>query len=113
MTIVSHNFKRPRVLNGHCVAIGYPLDRISYVGIDPPGMKDATNFSNAGVEQAKDEWTNDPHGRDVSLAGKRERRNPWNIYQGVFAQETVNGGLGIRCYNGRETLDEDAPRPWM
>ncbi|CEJ94057.1 hypothetical protein VHEMI09612 [[Torrubiella] hemipterigena] len=116
ITIVSHGFKRLRVLHGHCVAIGYPLDRIHYVGIDPPGMEDASNFSVAGVEQAKDEWTLDPHGRDASLACKRERRNPWHVSQGVFPQESElndNCGLMIRHLNGGETLDEDAPRPWM
>jgi len=38
LTIVSHAFKRNRLVDGHCAAIGFPLDRVDFIGINPPGV---------------------------------------------------------------------------
>ncbi|KAK1468586.1 hypothetical protein CMEL01_00353 [Colletotrichum melonis] len=147
LTIVSHAFKRPRILDGHCAAIAFPLDRVRYVGIDPPGMKGAgagagaasitttgapeaeTNGEDdgndgvgngfkagaiAGVKHAADEWTVDPHGVGLSLAGKRRARNPWGLENTLFAseEERRQSGLVTRIIDGHEALVEDAKRPW-
>lgn len=113
MTIVSHGFKKPRLVDGHCTAIGYPLDRVSFVGIDPPGMAAGAQDKQAaldGVSMALGEWREDPHGRGESLAGKRTRRNPYGVWQGVFGQgEVERGGLVLKG----EVLDEEATRPWL
>uniref|UniRef100_A0A8H7KBE0 DUF218 domain-containing protein n=1 Tax=Bionectria ochroleuca TaxID=29856 RepID=A0A8H7KBE0_BIOOC len=108
MTIVSHAFKRPRLIDGHCVAIGWPLDRASFVGIDPQGLagkEDAVE----GAARAIGEWMDDPHGRGASLKGKRAKRNPWGVGQGMFekgveASVRENAKLPAR---GRVTM-----RPW-
>ncbi|KAH6604536.1 hypothetical protein Trco_006243 [Trichoderma cornu-damae] len=117
ITIVSHAFKKPRLVNGHCAAIGFPLGRTAFIGIDPPGMVSGENEAAIrGAAQAVEEWAADPHGRGEKLAGKRAARNPWGVWQGVF-EETINdgagrGGLVTTGIGGNETLVDDAPRPW-
>ncbi|PTB41082.1 hypothetical protein M441DRAFT_140833 [Trichoderma asperellum CBS 433.97] len=116
LTIVSHDFKRPRFIDGHCAAIGFPLERTTFLGIDPPGMINGENeAAMKGVGQAVDEWTADPHGRGEKLAGKRARRNPWGMWQGVFEEQVDGprkGGLVTEGIGEMETLVDDAPRPW-
>lgn len=119
ITIISHAFKKERLIDGHCVAIGFPLERVTFIGIDPPGMAavatgaevgDGKEEAMKGVGLAMGEWREDPHGRGVSLAGKRARRNPWGVRQGVFLEEEgETGGLVVKG----EGIDEDAVRPWM
>lgn len=120
MTLVSHDFKRQRLVDGHCTAIGFPLNRVSFVGIDPPGMANAgagdgeKKDAIRGVAQAEDDWLADPHGRDRKLARKRAIRNPWAVDQSVFGDRGVGetGGLVMRGDGWEETLVDDAPRPW-
>ncbi|CAH0018011.1 unnamed protein product [Clonostachys rhizophaga] len=110
MTIVSHAFKRPRLIDGHCVAIGWPLGRASFVGIDPPGLagkEDAVE----GAARAIGEWLDDPHGRGASLKGKRAKRNPWGVSQGIFekgveASVRENAKLSARGESDDETLED-------
>lgn len=115
--IVSHAFKQPRLVDGHCRAIGLPEEAVTFVGIDPPGMMAALQSVEGkamfGVAQAVDEWTKDPHGRGESLAGKRKRRNPWGVWQGVFeSRESEKGRLVTVGEGEEEKLVEDAERPW-
>ncbi|KAI1040655.1 hypothetical protein LB505_006499 [Fusarium chuoi] len=118
ITIVSHGFKKERLVDGHCAAIGFPLDRVTFIGIDPPGM--AASLKDQDKEQAMKgaalamgEWKDDPHGRGESLAGKRVKRNPWSVWQGVFPSEDDDrGDLVIKMENGSEVIDEKAAQPW-
>ncbi|EGR45060.1 uncharacterized protein TRIREDRAFT_69064 [Trichoderma reesei QM6a] len=114
LTVVSHAFKEPRLVNGHCTAIGFPLERTAFVGIDPPGMTNEENVDGMkGVGQAVDDWTRDPHGRGEVLAGKRRRRNPWGVWQGIFKEKGGDkGGLVTEGEGEAETLVDGAPRPW-
>lgn len=121
LTIVSHAFKRPRIVQGHCAAIGFPLDRIDFVGVDPPGMAPladgevAKTGAIAGVQRAVDQWTDDPHGVGPVLAGKRAERNPWGVGQELFVsqEERERSGLVTRKTDeGGETLVDGEPRPW-
>ncbi|KJK76500.1 hypothetical protein H634G_08088 [Metarhizium anisopliae BRIP 53293] len=93
VVVVSHAFKRPRMLDGHCAAIGFPPDRVSFVGAD---------------------WGRDPHGKGQRLAAKRARRNVWGAWQGVFEEGTEDADKG-----GLQTVGEgasevivDRERPW-
>ncbi|PNY27544.1 dihydrofolate synthetase [Tolypocladium capitatum] len=111
LTLVGHAFKRPR-LEAHCAAIGYPLGRVAFAGIDPPGL-DGDAATRDGAARALAEWARDPHGRGPELAGKRRARNPWGAWQGVFGRGVEDrGGLVTREEGEGETLVEDAPRPW-
>lgn len=120
LTIVSHGFKKPRLVDGHCVAIGWPLERVSFKGIDPPGMKPGTGDNvdaMRGVAQAVGEWAADPHGRGESLWGKRQRRNPWATWQGIFGEgqdeARARSGLITKGLEGDETLENSVARPWV
>lgn len=109
LTIISHAFKKFRVVNGHCAAIGFPLHRVSFIGIDPPGV-DATH---TGIGTAQDEWSRDIHGKGSALAGKRWRRNPWGVWQGVFPQGAAIHELETAGSGEDETIVDDVVRPWM
>jgi hypothetical protein len=66
-----------------------------------------------GAALAMGEWGDDPHGRGESLAGKRVKRNPWGVWQGVFSSEDGDrGGLVLKMENGSEVMDEEQARPW-
>lgn len=118
MTIVSHEFKKPRIVYGHCAALGFPLDRVTYVGIDPPSMapggEKRDEMLAGGVALAVGEWLDDPHGRGNSLSGKRKRRNPWGVWQGVFGKDIQSDGSGLVTIGSGEDeqLDEHATQPW-
>lgn len=118
LTIITHWFKEPRVIDGHCGAIAFPLGRASYIGIDPPCMAPGGDKHDemmaGGVALAVGEWAADPHGRGDSLRAKRKKRNPWGVWQGVF-EEGVEGrksGLATVGTGEEEQIDVDAPRPW-
>lgn len=121
MTIVSHAFKRPRIVDGHCAAIGWPLAKTRFVGIDPPGMQPASGVAKhdavQGVAAAVGDWAADPHGRGEKLRGKRTGRNPHGVWQGVF-EAGFDGRKGesrliTEGEGDRETLVDSAPRPWI
>jgi len=91
ITIVSHGFKKERLVDGHCSAIGIDLERVNFIGIDPPGMIAASKDQDKedamkGVGLALGEWKDDPHGTGEVLAGKRAKRNPWGVWQGHFPE---------------------------
>ncbi|KAI1744981.1 DUF218 domain-containing protein [Xylaria scruposa] len=116
LTIVSHAFKRERLVNCHCGAIRFPLGNVNFAGSDPPGMRDGSNKAAiAGVAEAVTQWTNDPHGRGVALSSKRMRRNPWGISQTIFLSEDDRNRSGVRsCISedGQEYLIDGVPQPW-
>ena len=88
VTIVSHAFKKERIM-GHCAAIGFPLERVAYIGIDPPGL-DEKQAAMDGARAAVADWAADAHGRGDKLKGKRRSRNPWRVWQGLFDKTTAN-----------------------
>lgn len=80
ITIVSHAFKRDRFLNIHCKSIAWPLDRISYVGINPPEDITAEGELNENEAKAVAAWREDLYGTRHELALKRLRRG-WHPLQ--------------------------------
>jgi hypothetical protein len=118
-TIVSHGFKRPRLVDGHCSAIGWPLERFTFVGINPPGMTEAGGGKDdavQGVAMAVGDWLDDPHGRGEKLRGKRTRRNPYGTWQGVFEEGSQGKEMSELYTTGegdQESLIDDAVRPWL
>ncbi|KAK4039456.1 Mur ligase [Parachaetomium inaequale] len=125
MTIVSHEFKRERIVEGHCAAIEFPLERIRFVGINPPGMDDVAVAAPGGMEKleaifegvqlALEQWRADPHGVGEVLRGKRVGRNPWRGHQMLFLEEEERERSGLdtrRVGGGGEGLLPGGRRPW-
>ncbi|KLU83819.1 hypothetical protein MAPG_02869 [Magnaporthiopsis poae ATCC 64411] len=136
LTIVSHAFKRMRIVDAHCAAIGFPLDRVDFIGIDPPNLppwlraveqldasavypsgqdvsKEKDEVMARGVREVIGQWTEDPHGAGEALAGKRRARNPWGISQRLFHndEEKVKSGIDtVILTDGTESLI-NAPQP--
>lgn len=113
LTLISHAFKKPRLVEGHCVALGFPPARVTYPALHPGVVDDPV--SAAGVRRAEEEWTRDPHGRGASLAGKRAVRNPWGVWEGVFPGGMDGEGSGLKTIGGRdadEMIDPAAPKPF-
>ncbi|MDA4133894.1 MAG: hypothetical protein OK454_12340, partial [Thaumarchaeota archaeon] len=139
LTIVSHAFKRARLVDSHCAAIGFPLDRVAFIGINPPNLpaallaadKASQELAAAGglapgeVSEEKAEamkgvretvglWSDDPHGVGKVLVGKRRTRNPWGVSQTLFLhdEERARSGAETRTVGGTEALVEGGTRPW-
>lgn len=131
LTIISHAFKRPRLVDAHCDAIGFPLDRVTFIGINPPFIDSSSSSGGAvvlseqvskekaevmrGVGEVVGQWAEDPHGVGEILAGKRRKRNPWGVDQRLFLDddERERSGLQTRLLDDDgEALAEGAARPW-
>lgn len=124
LTIVSHAFKRDRLVDGHCAAIGFPLERVAFVGINPPGVDGGVvgepggggkAEAMKGVQLAMGQWEEDPHGVGEELAGKRRGRNCWGVQQGLFwgDEERERSGVDVRVLeDGSEALVDGGRRPW-
>lgn len=127
LTVVSHAFKRRRLVDLHCGAgLLFPLDRVAFVGIDPPADVLGVNGAAAvgvvqgGVTRAEEEWAADPQGVGAALAGKRRRRNPWAVDQRLFegdAEAQAASGLEVVQSEAGgegvgEMIKEGSARPW-
>ncbi|KAK4242532.1 Mur ligase [Achaetomium macrosporum] len=126
LTIVSHGFKRNRLVDGHCAAICFPLDRVEFVGINPPGVDGMGSLAEGGgpgekaeamrgVQLAMGQWAEDLHGVGEELSGKRRARNCWRVQQRLFwdEEERLRSGVDVRVLeDGGEALVEGGRRPW-
>lgn len=111
LTIVSHAFKRRRLVEAHCNAIVFPLEKVDFVGINPPGVPEVVDRE----EDAVNEWLKDPQGQSHSLKTKRARRNLWGVSQSLFADQDERERSDIATKlleDGDEILVEGAARPW-
>jgi hypothetical protein len=114
LTIVSHGFKRRRLVDLHCMYIGFPAARVTFLGTDPPQASREKEQIMAGILEAEKEWTDDPHGVDENLASKRRKRNVWAIDQKLFVddEERKRSGLKTLFLADGETLVWTARKPW-
>ncbi len=126
LTVVSHAFKRARLVDAHCGpgAIAFlPLDRVAFVGINPPNLPAEFGGQTADADKAKsmadahivDHWTSDPHGVGALLSGKRRARNPWGVGQRLFASDAERQRSGLRTRlvgDDMEALADGCPQPW-
>ncbi|KAG9239625.1 hypothetical protein BJ875DRAFT_479287 [Amylocarpus encephaloides] len=88
VTIVSHAFKEARFMELHFPALGWPRERVRFVGVDPEYMVagNAEYDGERSEEVRRGErtygyecWEEDPLGEGGLLKGKRERRDPWGV----------------------------------
>lgn len=116
LTIVSHAFKRRRIIDLHCAAIRFPAHRVRFAGVNPPAELLADNAAALrGIEEAEQQWADDPGGTGPVLSGKRVRRNPHGISQFFFSStETLNrsGLRTVTAEGGSQAFAPDSPRPW-
>lgn len=111
LTIVSHAFKRRRLVEAHCNAISFPPARVRFVGLNPPGVPDVVDRE----EEAVSEWLQDPQGQSHGLKSKRARRNRWGVPQSLFVDELERrqGGIATELLeDGEEILVGQGRRPW-
>lgn len=112
LTIVSHQFKRRRLTEAHCTALSFPLAKVKFVGINPPGVPEVVDRE----EEAVAEWIADPQGMSENLRAKRRRRNKWDVVQTIFLSDEERGKSGVetRLVDGgrEEVLVERGWRPW-
>jgi folylpolyglutamate synthase len=130
LTIVSHLFKKTRLVDLHCNAIGFPREAITFLGTDPPRSKwqwtetlklegKEAFFKRkealAGAYKAEEQWRDDPHGISELLAGKRKARNVWGVDQKLFlddARRKLSGVETVFLPDGTESLAVGGRRPW-
>lgn len=111
LTIVSHAFKRRRLVEAHCSAIAFPLEKVQFIGINPPGIPEVVDQE----EEAVSGWLKDPQGQSDSLKTKRARRNLWGVSQSLFEGEHERQQSGVATQlleGGEEILVEGGARPW-
>ena len=110
ITIISHAFKRERFLKLHCKAVRWPLEKVSYMGIDPDFDEDGRRAADLGNAKALKEWGEDLYGVGESLAEKRRKRG-WN---GRSKIEVAHGLDGLMAWGGGESGREifGGPLPW-
>lgn len=112
LTVVSHAFKRRRLVEAHCAAVGFPPAHVRFVGINPPGVPEVLGAE----ERAVEEWVRDPHGRSEGLRAKRAGRNPWAVVQTLFLdeRERKESGVETELLDGgkEEVLVDGGSRPW-
>jgi hypothetical protein len=117
VTIVSNEFKRARFLDLHRIALGWPADRITFVGIDPEYMAQdlerAASVREGERRNGFEPWRRDMFGRGKELEGKRKSRNPWLVKQTLFENDDIRDRSGVHfsVLDHREVLD-GRPQPW-
>lgn len=115
LTIVSHGFKRRRLVDLHCAAIGFPHARVSFLGTGPPQASEEKSQAMAGIAEAEGGWSDDPHGTGEMLASKRRKRNVWVVEQKLFVDDEERKRSGLKTEHlsdGTEALVRTAPKPW-
>jgi len=131
ISIVSHEFKRARFLELHFTAIGFPLGKVNFVGIDPEYMVEenkefndvrAEEVRNGEKERGYKEWESDKFGGGKRLKGKRRMRNPFSVEQNMFVNQEERRRSGVvsevlECTDENnvvviEELLRDELQPW-
>ena len=81
ITLVSHDFKKRRFIELHCPAIRWPVERFTFIGIDPPEDVVPRLDLDIGEEnKGYGSFKRDPYGAHTFLKDKREARG-WTTGQ--------------------------------
>lgn len=83
ITIISHEFKRPRFLDLHIPTLHFPISQVRYLGINPPFSASELEDVEAGErERGYLPWKDDPWGTGEVLNAKRVARG-WDGGEGL------------------------------
>jgi hypothetical protein len=90
LIVVSHEFKRARFMDLHIPALGFPLERVEFIGIDPPWTGERRDEMVKGeMERGYRAWKDDDWGIGEFLSAKRKERG-WD--EEVFVNEVLGKG---------------------
>ena len=81
ITVISFTFKGPRFQHMHRAALGWPEDKFTYIGVDPPASTgfDLQASTQGEMENAAKPFEADPYGcHSEVLQEKRIARNPFS-----------------------------------
>ena len=81
ITVVSYSFKQKRFETMHIPAIGFPLHKFRFIGVDPPASTgfDLVQSTQGELANAARPFLDDPYGcQTPSLQQKRRIRNPFS-----------------------------------
>lgn len=81
ITVISFTFKEWRFENLHATALGWPLEKFNYIGVDPPSSTgfDLEASTRGEQENAAKPFEKDPYGCHTPvLQEKRKARNPFS-----------------------------------
>ena len=73
-TIVTHSFKRHRIVDVHARALKWPSSRINFQGIDPPFSSEERGFVERAEKKCCEDWDKDMYGVRPPLRQKRLER---------------------------------------
>lgn len=118
VTVVSHAFKRARVLDLHVKAARWPRAKVEFVGIDPGYMVEGSgewdgermeSVLRGERERGYGAWEGDVVGMGEVLRGKRRERNVWGVRQVWFESEEERERSGVRS---RVVVDKEVGGVW-
>lgn len=116
ITLVSHDFKKRRFIELHCAAIRWPIDRLIFVGIDPPLSVISREHLDFGEHnRGYGSFKKDLYGAHKYLRDKREARG-WTTKR---LQELYQSGIPtsvkwLLLWEGGDAWAEvyQSPLPW-
>ena len=116
ITLISHDFKKHRFIDLHLRAIRWPIDRFTFVGIDPLEFVVSRLDLDIGEEnKGFGSWQKDPYAAQLFLQDKRETRgwNPEQLSEICHSDIPVNV-KSLVFWNGGATKCEwyTEPLPW-
>lgn len=109
ITVVTHAFKRDRILGRHAAALRWPADRIRLQGLDPPFTMDEWVETIESERKAESAFARNPFGAQPPLSDKRLARNFDPDVVEHFYQDLEPEALAVLRYVNRS--DQDLPLP--
>lgn len=114
--IISHDFKRARFLDLHCKAIRWRLEKVVFVGIDPPYMavdlERAAEVRGRERKEGYERWKHDPFGVGDEVRKHQEMKNPWRVGQSLFEDANI-GTKSELVLSEQGVLDHRILQPWQ
>lgn len=114
ITVVTHAFKRDRVLGVHAPALRWPAERIRLQGLDPPFTKVEWEETVASERKVESEFAHVRYGTLPPLSDKRQARNfdPDAVEESFQDLEPEALDLLRFCNGAGKSLEPPKRFPW-